>query len=81
MYFVTSGEVEVDVQPAPIRLGAGSFFGELALLGGGVRNATVRTTLPTTLLILDLADFRVFTANNTELSAAIEAEARRRGEP
>ena len=81
MYFVTSGEVEVDVQPVPIRLGAGSFFGELALLGGGVRNATVRTTLPTTLLILDLADFRVFTANNTELSAAIEAEARRRGEP
>ncbi len=33
MYFIAAGEVEVDVEPAPVRLGVGAFFGELALLG------------------------------------------------
>ena len=60
------------------RLGPGAFFGELALLGNGIRNATVRSTLPTTLLVLDLPDFRVFCASHPELSAAIEAEAQKR---
>lgn len=77
MYFITSGEVEVDIDP-PVRLGTGAFFGELALLGNGVRNATVRSTSPTTLLILDLPDFRVFSASNQKLLEAITDEARRR---
>ena len=34
MYFIASGEVEVRVEPQPIRLSAGSFFGEFALLDG-----------------------------------------------
>src|ERR1700693_4477477 len=29
MYFIAAGEVQVEIKPAPIRLGAGSFFGEL----------------------------------------------------
>ncbi len=41
MYFVASGEVEIRVMPEAIRLGAGDFFGELALLTGDPRNATV----------------------------------------
>jgi voltage-gated potassium channel len=77
MYFVASGEVEVDVEP-PVRLGPGSFFGELAILGNGVRNASVTTTMPTTLLILELAEFRTFTAHHPALAEAIEAEAARR---
>ena len=32
MYFIAAGEVQVDIKPAPVRLGAGAFFGELALL-------------------------------------------------
>ena len=67
-------------EPQPVRLGSGTFFGELALLGNGVRNATVRATSPTTLLVLDLPDFRVFSASHRELSLAIEAEARRRAD-
>ena len=63
MYFITSGEVEIEIEPKPVRLGPGAFFGELALLGNGIRNATVRSTLPTTLLVLDLPDFRVFCAS------------------
>ena len=32
MYFIANGEVEVDIVPTPVRLGSGTFFGELALL-------------------------------------------------
>lgn len=78
MYFIAAGEVQVDVKPSPVRLGPGAFFGELALLGNSVRSANVTTTMPSTLLILDLADFRTFTANHPELKRAIDAEAQRR---
>jgi voltage-gated potassium channel len=78
MYFIASGEVDVEVRNGHVRLAAGSFFGEGALLGNGIRNATVRTTLPTTLLILDLADFRSFTAHHPDLARAVEIEAARR---
>ncbi len=78
MYFIADGEVQVDVKPAPVRLGTGSFFGELALLGDSTRTANVSTTVPSTLLILDLADFRTLTAHHPELARAIDAEARRR---
>jgi voltage-gated potassium channel len=78
MYFIAAGEVEVEVEPHPIRLAAGSFFGEMALLGGGVRTATVVTSKPTTLLILELSDFRTFTAQHSGLAEAVEQEAARR---
>lgn len=38
-------------------LDAGSCFGEMALIGGGERNATVVATAPTSLLVLSSADF------------------------
>ena len=78
MYFIADGEVEVDVKPKPVRLGAGSFFGELALLGDSTRTANVATSQASTLLILDLADFRTLTAHHPELARAIDAEAKRR---
>ena len=78
MYFIAAGEVQVDIKPAPVRLGAGAFFGELALLGDSVRSANVTTTMPSTLLILDLADFRTLTASHPDLKRAIDAEGQRR---
>jgi voltage-gated potassium channel len=78
MYFIASGEVEVRLEPKPVRLGAGSFFGEFALLDGGPRTATVVTTKPSTFLILEVYDFRAFTAQHPELAEAIENEAARR---
>jgi voltage-gated potassium channel len=78
MYFIAEGEVEVDVEPAPVRLGAGAFFGELALLGDLIRTANVSTTNSSTLLVLDLADFRTVMAHHSELARAIDAEAKRR---
>jgi voltage-gated potassium channel len=78
MYFIASGEVQVDVKPSPVRLGAGAFFGELALLGDSVRSANVTTTIASSLLILDLADFRTLTANHPDLRRAIDEEGERR---
>ncbi len=79
MYFVVSGEVEVEIEPKPVRLGPGSFFGEIALLErGGTRMATVVTTAPSTLLILEVADFREFMAHHPDLAKTIEMEATRR---
>lgn len=79
MYFVAEGEVEVIVEPQPVRLGPGSFFGEIALIERGPRTASVITTAPTTLLSLDVTDFRTFTAQHPDLANEVAAEAARRG--
>ncbi len=80
MYFIAAGEVEVQVEPQPIRLGPGSFFGEIALLRDSLRTATVATTVASTLLILEVSDFRDFMAHHPELAKAIEKEAARRAD-
>ena len=41
MYFISSGAVEVRIVPNPVHLGTGDFFGEIALLLAGRRNADV----------------------------------------
>jgi voltage-gated potassium channel len=81
MYFVASGEVEVRLSPQPVRLGAGQFFGELALLTGAPRNATVVAVQPSTLLALDLVDFHELMARQPEFARLIRAEAERRLNP
>jgi voltage-gated potassium channel len=78
MYFIASGEVEVRLEPKPLRLGPGDFFGELALLEGGPRTATVATTAPSTLLVLGASEFRAFAAVHPEVTQTIEREAARR---
>jgi voltage-gated potassium channel len=78
MYFIASGQVEIAGTNPPVRLGEGAFFGELALLGDGIRTATVIATMPTTLLVLELTDYRIFAAHHPELSKAVEAEGARR---
>jgi CRP-like cAMP-binding protein len=78
MYFIAAGEVEVKVEPQPVYLGPGKFFGEIALLDGSPRTATVVTTMATTLLVLDVTDFRAFTAHHPKLAEAVSQEAARR---
>jgi len=58
MYFIMTGEVEVDVPPNPVRLRAGQFFGEIALLRQMLRTATVTAVTETQLLTLEASDFR-----------------------
>lgn len=79
MYFIVEGEVEVQIQPRSVMLGPGGFFGEMALITGEARKATVVTAKPTILLVLDVADFRAMAAARPEVMAIIHAEAERRG--
>ncbi len=81
MYFIATGEVEVKIEPNPVRLAAGAFFGEMALLTGAARTANVVTTQPTTLLALEVADFHSLTAHHPELARAVAAEAAKRSKP
>ncbi len=78
MYIIAEGEVEVRVVPEPVRLRAGDFFGEIALLQEGLRTATVVTTRPSTLLLLEVSDFKAFSALHPEVAEIIEHEATRR---
>ncbi len=81
MYFIVEGEVEVLLGANRPHLGPGDFFGELALITGAPRVATVVSRERTTLLVLDVADFRGLAAARPELLRAIEAEAARRQAP
>ena len=78
MYFIAEGEVEVHLPGKIIKLGVGAFFGEMALLGNSLRSADIATTRLSKLLVLDLVDFRVLMARHPDLSATIDAEAKRR---
>jgi voltage-gated potassium channel len=78
MFFIADGEVEVFADPAPVTLTAGSFFGEMALITGEPRNATVVTTRTSMLLRLDVADFRDLMARSPELMRVIQSESARR---
>jgi voltage-gated potassium channel len=78
MYFIASGEVEVDLPGKKVQLGEGAFFGEMALLGNNRRTANIVTTKLSKLLVLDLVDFRLLMARHPDLVSAIDAEAQRR---
>lgn len=71
MYFIASGEVEVDLNPERLRLSNGDFFGEIALLRGTPRSATIRTVTQCRLLVLDKEDFKDLLESDAELRQAI----------
>src|SRR5438105_13661830 len=78
MYFIADGEVEIQLSSQGVYLGSGQFFGEVALLTGAPRNATVVTTQPSTLLVLDIVDFHELLARQPELARIIHEEAQHR---
>jgi voltage-gated potassium channel len=78
MYFITSGRVEIELAEGSVHLAEGEFFGELAILDGKRRSATVRATTDVRLLVLDAADFRSILLHHPGLAARVEhARARR----
>lgn len=81
MFFVVEGEVEVELHPHPLRLEAGAFFGELALLTGAPRNATIVAVTQCVLLTLDIADFFDLISRRPELARVIHDEAVQRLPP
>lgn len=66
LYVVVSGALEVlDDQDQPLaKLGEGDAFGEMALLSGGTRTATVRAETDALLLLVAKDDFDTLVAND-----------------
>ena len=57
-FVVITGDAVASVDDDPVgELGPGSFFGEMALIDGGERTATVTATTDMQLLVLDRHDF------------------------
>ncbi len=72
MFFVSNGELEVELigrEPAVLR--TGDFFGEMGLLEGGVRTATVTARTRVELMVLEASDFHRILEDNPDLAAAI----------
>jgi voltage-gated potassium channel len=78
MYFITAGEVEIDLPSQRVRLSDGTFFGEIALLQRTKRSGTVTATRKTKLLALDAQDFHALIERLPALAAHVKqtAEAR-----
>jgi CPA2 family monovalent cation:H+ antiporter-2 len=79
-YFVSSGEVEVAVSGQHIRLGPGSFFGEMALISGKPRSADVTALDYSTFLKLTVDDFDEILRRYPDIKTQIVAQAEQRGE-
>ena len=78
MYFLSSGAVEVRVNGRTIRLEAGAFFGEMALLTGERRTADVIAVDFCQFLVLDRRDFNLFMARHPAVRAAVAGIAEER---
>ena len=59
-------------------LGPGDFFGEVSLLRGGARTATVRAATPVDLLTMDGTDFRAIASTSKQFNEMIEGTIRER---
>jgi voltage-gated potassium channel len=71
MFFILEGNVEVEISPKPIRLTAGQYFGEIALLKDGERTATVISITEVHLLVLGVKDFRRLIDENPQIKTAV----------
>jgi voltage-gated potassium channel len=81
MYFVAASEVEIDLPGRCVRLGAGHFFGEIAVLRKAQRSATVRAVSRTSLLVLDARDVHILMDQEPKIAKRIQEIARKRVEP
>jgi len=78
MYFISNGYLRVDLEPEPVYLGSGDFFGEIALLDERLRTANVVSLGFCRLLVLSRRDFLPFLDLNPDLKARIEGVAHER---
>ncbi len=72
MFFIATGEARVEIEPEPVLLGDGDFFGEIALLNDVPRGATVRAVTQCRLLVLDCEDFRGLLAVDENMRRIID---------
>jgi voltage-gated potassium channel len=78
MYFIASGEVEIELKHERVRLGAGHFFGEVAALRRTHRSATVTAVTRTSLLVLDAHDLHVLMDREPRIAKHIREVVRTR---
>jgi hypothetical protein len=81
MYFITAGAVEVlgdDERDVLATLGAGGYFGEMALLSAEPRNATVRAREHCDMYTLEKSAFEELLANHPEIADKVHALASER---
>jgi voltage-gated potassium channel len=78
MYFITAGEVEIELPNQRVRLSDGTFFGEIALLRRTKRSGTVTATRKTKLLALDAQDFHALIERMPDLAAHVHKTAKER---
>ena len=78
-YVLLEGTAAVEADGSTLaNLGPGDFFGEMAILGGGRRMATVTTTSPAKLLFMFGTEFRRLQEALPDVAARIEETVRRR---
>lgn len=83
-YVIYSGQVEVDKrkglwgQKLAAVLGPGDFFGELALMLGQPRSATVVCREPTNLLVFKRLEFEMMLDRHPDIAACVKDAARQR---
>jgi voltage-gated potassium channel len=78
MYVIAAGEVEVALSDQRVRLGAGQFFGEIALLRRTRRSATVIAITRARLLVLDAQDLHALMERSPNIARHIHKVARER---
>jgi voltage-gated potassium channel len=78
MYFIAAGEVEIALGDRRRCLGAGHFFGEIAVLRQERRSATVTALRRTSLLVLDAHDLHALMSRQPHLAKRIREVARAR---
>lgn len=71
MYVVVSGAAEVDVGGRYHRLQRGDFFGEMAVLAGKPREATVKAVEPLEALRIPGEEFQTFLSSNPQIAVGM----------
>jgi CRP-like cAMP-binding protein len=73
-FMIVDGTARVDVNPKKqIRLGPGAFFGEMSLLDGGPRSATVVAETPVRLLVINRRNFSTLLTDFPDLTLSLLA--------
>ena len=71
IFFVSVGEVEVELPTGSVQLGTGEFFGEIALLKESLRTATVTSVSQCQLMVLSVKDFQALLAANPDIKESL----------
>jgi voltage-gated potassium channel len=78
MFFIASGEVEIQLKDGPRRLGPGHFFGEVGVLKKSHRSATVTAVSRCNLLVLNAADLRMLMEQDERIAEGMRKVTRER---